>query len=242
MRIRFWKRKPEEYNLGAGLTPKPEKLLGAPLKPEKYGKTYKVPGVLLDVNKGFCHLSKIHSENGEIIEPVKGETIYNGLVPVVVEVDRNIIPSFWMRMFMKKNFRVRFHLRLAGEPFTRDPADFKYLEPEKKRKVLIERGFIDSQGFLLKKPELTKDGQPVTIGSNRMEISGCHVKPDVSDIDFIKQEFHAYEQSKNNQKMADAMAKTGKPNDAILMWLMLGFMLLVGAIVFMMSGGAEGWF
>ncbi len=241
--LKFWnwfkkKEDKEEYNSGAeSKPPKPPK----PAKPEKFGKSYPVSGVMMEVFKGASRLSKVHKEEGEYIWPNRKEEIYNGVSPQVVEINRSIVPSR-LRWLLKKTWRVRLYSRIGYEQFTRDPYDGSYLDREKKRSVLIERNIIDSEGYLLDQKPPDEDGKVTFTRSNRKIIDGCHVKVDVSDIDFIKQEWHAHEQSKNTRKMADGMAKTGKQDDNIQLYITLAFIVLTGLIVFMFTGGAEGWF
>lgn len=199
---------------------------------DKKMKEYSVPGLLLNSRKGFSTLRKLKVEGGEmIIDPEKKDSVYTGIVPQVVEISRDIIPSRLARIFLPGKFRARIHYKLHDQPFTRDLYTGGILDPEMKEKVLKERGFMDKEGFLLQE----KNGE-------RYVIDGCYVKVDVSDIDYIKSEFHSYEQSKNNRHIAVAMAKTGRATEGMWLWIMIAAFVCIAAVVFMMSGGAEGWF
>lgn len=202
-----------------------------PLIKENKTKEYSVPGLLLNSRKGFSTLQKIKVEGGEmILDPKEKETIYSGVIPQVIEISSNIIPSRIARMFLAPKFRARIHYRLFDQPFTRDLYTGGILDPEKKQEVLIERGFMDKEGFLLQE----KSGE-------RFVIDGCYAKVDVSDIDFIKSEFHACEQSKAAIGVAAAMKKTGHSMDSMWKWIMIAAFASIVLVVFMMSGGAEGW-
>lgn len=194
-------------------------------------KEYSVPGILLNSRKGFSTLQKMKVEEGEmILDPDSKESVYTGVIPQVVEISSNIIPSKLARIFLPKKFRARIHYRLYDQPFTRDLYTGGILDPEKKAKVLKERGLMDGDGFLLQE------------NGDRFVVDKCYIKVDVSDIDYIKSEFHAYEQSKTSVKIADGMSKTGKSVDGMWLWIMLGAFACIALVVFMMSGGAEGWF
>jgi len=192
----------------------------------KWKENFNVNAALMIHEKGYSILRSIKVESGEILQDTdkeKGE-IYNGVYPTILEFNRNIFP-IKVRYLIPRKFRVRLYSKLAHEPFTRSLFTGNFLSKEKKLKVLRERNIIDAEGFLL-----DSDGE-------RSEIKGGYVKVDVSDIDFTKAEFHAYLQSKNNQKIADAMKKAGRNVERMIIWMFgIGIAGLV-VVVFIMSGG-----
>ncbi len=192
----------------------------------KWKENFNVNAALITHEKGYSILRPVKVESGEILQDPdkdKGE-IYNGVYPTILEFDRKIFP-LKSRLRFPKKFRVRLYSKLAHEPFTRSLFTGKFLSKEKKLKVLRERNVIDAEGYLL-----DADGE-------RSEIEEGYVKVDVSDIDFTKAEFHAYHQSKNNEKIADAMKKAGRNVERMIIWMFaIGIIGLV-AVVFIMQGG-----
>lgn len=192
----------------------------------KSKEDFHVKSALITHEKGYSTLRPVNVESGEILEDPdkkKGE-IYNGVYPTILEFDRKIFPLKARFRFPKK-FRVRLYSKLSHEPFTRSLFTGNFLSKEKKLKVLRERNVIDADGFLL-----DADGE-------RSEQQGGYVKVDVSDIDFTKSEFHAYHQSKNNEKMADAMKKAGRNVERMIIWMFLIGIAGLVLTVFIMQGG-----
>lgn len=192
----------------------------------KSKENFNVSSALIIHEKGYSTIKPVNIESGEILEDPdkkKGE-IYSGVHPTILEFDRKIFPIKARFRFPKK-FRVRLYSKLAHEPFTRDLFTGNYLSKEKKSKVLQERNVIDKDSFLL-----DADGQ-------RTEVEGGYVKVDVSDIDFTKAEFHAYHQSKNNEKIAEAMKKAGRNTEKMIVWMFLIAIAGLVITVFIMQGG-----
>lgn len=192
----------------------------------KSKENFTVHAALLINEKGYSTLKPVNIESGEILhDPDKKKgMIYNGVYPTILEFDRKIFP-LKSRFTIPRKFRVRLYSKLAHEPFTRSLFTGNFLSSKKKRQILRERKVIDEEDYLL-----DADGE-------RTETEGGYVKVDVSDIDFTKAEFHSYFQSKNTQKIADAMKKAGRNIERMILWM---FGIAIGglvAVVFIMSGG-----
>jgi hypothetical protein len=198
----------------------------------KWKENFNVNAALITHEKGYSILRPVKVESGEILkdpDKKKGE-IYNGVYPTILEFDRKIFP-LKSRFRFPKTFRVRLYSKLAHESFTRSLFTGKggkigkFLSDEKMLKVLRERNVIDADGYLL-----DADGK-------RTEVEEGYVKVDVSDMDFIKSEFHAYHQSKNNEKIADAMKKAGRNIERMIIWMFLIGIAGLVLTVFIMQGG-----
>jgi len=206
----------------------------------------KMPAVLLESERGYAKLMKCDVIDGELISKKtlkiwsKGdESIYTGEPPTVLEVETALIPYRRKLIFFKhypKVARLRLYHKLFDEPMTRDLYSYSFLNPEKKRRVLIEKGIIDDEGFLLEEVVQEVDGINIT-KTQRKKILNVFVKPDVSEIDFIKAEFHAKHQSKGTTKLGEAMNKTGKEQDKWFYITILGALIFAFLVVFVMSGG-----
>ncbi len=163
----------------------------------------------------------------------ENKDVYTGVMPHVVEINPNIlpIPFIFKQMWIRKRWRIRLHHKLFDEPFTRDLFSGEILNKEKKKAVLKERGFIDKEGYLL-----DQKGNRVSVGETDDKI---YIKVDVSDIDFIKAEYKALEDSNLVGKAAAAMAKTGQSLDTYF-YILLGISLITNVIlVFLMQGGVD---
>ena len=175
-------------------------------------KEVHINNVLLETEKGYSVMKKVKVVDGEVIQKEKGiwkkdlDDIYTGEPPQILEFHKECLPWIRKRIFWKhtpKVVRLRVYHRLFDEPMTRDLYTGSYLNADKKRKVLVERGIIDEDGFLMDQET-----------GKRKEIQkGVWIKPDVSDIDFIKAEYHAKLESKEAEKIAEAMNKTGQTHD-----------------------------
>lgn len=190
-----------------------------------------VVDVILQSYPGQSVIKKIKVLSGEsILDPFtqEEEELYTGLTPHVLEMHSDIIPSWFARKFLPKKFRLRAHYRLWDQPFTRDLYTGGILAPEKKRKVLVERGFIDKEGYML------------DVNGNRTTYEGCYIKVDVSDIDFIKSEFHALGESKAIEQAGAAMKKTGQTIEKWFFYLFALCIVGIVVVVFFMTGGLGG--
>jgi len=200
----------------------------------KLKENFNVNAALLDTEKGYSTLKPVKVESGEILhdpDKEKGQ-IYNGIYPTILEFDRKIFPMK-IRFLIPKKFRVRLYSKLAHEPFTRSLFTGKFLSSEKKRQILKDRNVVDDEGYLL-----DKDGKRAEVQfPDAKKDERVHVKVDVSDIDCIKSEFHAYFQSKNSEKMASAMTKAGRNIERMIIWLFGIAIVGLVAVVFIMSGG-----
>ncbi len=206
------------------------------LRRKKHPKEFKVVAALLESRPGYSWIQKTEEIGAEklAIPNKKGEEIYSGVVPHVVEVTADILPlpSIFRWIWLRRKFRIRLHHRLFDEPFTRDLYTGEILNQEKKKAVLVERGFQDKDGFLLDK------------SGNRVNLSDANdektfVKVDVSDVDFIKAEYKALLDSKLVEKAAEGMAKTGASLERNF-WIVLTISLITNVIlVFLMNGGVE---
>lgn len=196
----------------------------------------KVEVAILQSSPGFSILEKTIELSGERLKlpGKKEEEIYTGMVPHVVEISANILPlPAWYRFtWRKKKFRIRLHHQLIDEPFTRDFYSGQILNQEKKKQVLIERGFVDQEGFLL-------DSMGNRVNLEEANDGKAFIKVDVSDIDMIKAEYKALKDSELVQKAAEGMSKTGA-NLERNFWIILGISLVTNVIlVFLMSGGVD---
>lgn len=194
----------------------------------KFQTEKKVDAALLTNYKGYSLLEHVEEKSGERLE-VNGEDVYVGELPHVVEINPNILPIPWVfrKMWMKKRFRIRIHQKRFDEPMVRDFYSGSILSPEKKREVLIEKGFMDQEGYMLKQ------------NGERVKLDDAYHKVDVSDIDFIKAEYKALLDSKLIENAAKSMAKTGmKLDDKFYIILGIAFLAIV-AVVFMLSGGVD---
>lgn len=197
-----------------------------PFHRRKWKENFNVNSAILINRKGYSVLKPVKVESGEILhdpDKKKGE-IYNGVYPTILEFDRKIFP-LKSRFRFPKTFRVRLYSKIAHENFTRSLFTGDFVAKDKKIQVLRERNVIDAEGFLL-----DADGE-------RTEIKGAYVKVDVSDIDFVKAEFHAYHQSKNDEKIADAMKKAGRNIERMIIWMFLIGIAGLVLTVFIMQGG-----
>ncbi len=184
-----------------------------------------VPVGLIEVQQGYAKLSRVNEYSGELLETLnKKEQCYTGWNPIVFEINRNIYPKRSQRLFAPK-IRVKAYFKLHNEPITRNPFTGGLLDQEKKQKVLIERGVIDQEGYLLDET------------GKRFNHKKHWVKVDVSDIDFIKGEVHSVKQNELVVDTARSMKKSGMIFDNLIKWIVIGAFILVGFIVFVMSGG-----
>ena len=159
--------------------------------------------------------------------------VYIGVMPHVVEINPNIlpIPAVFKAMWIRKRWRIRLHHKLKDEPFTRDFFTGEILNKEKKQAVLKERGFIDKDGYLL-----DQNGNRVSVAEADKHF---YIKVDVSDIDFIKAEYKAVDESNLVVKAAKSMLKTGQSLDTMF-YILLGISLITNVVlVFLMQGGVE---
>lgn len=204
------------------------------------GKEVTINNVLLETEKGYSVMKKVKVIDGEIIQKESGiwkkdlDDIYTGEPPQIIEFHREVLPWIRKRIFWKhipKVVRLRVYHRLFDEPMTRDLYTGSFLNSEKKRKVLVERGILDDQGFLMEKYQIKSmvDGKEVLIEkTRRKEVQkGVWVKPDVSDIDFIKAEYHAKLESKEAEKITESMSKTGQSFDK---WYYIVLMVAFGVV------------
>lgn len=103
---------------------------------------------------------------------------------------------------------------------------------------MIEKGVIDQEGYFLTPHELDEHGNVVKRGE-RMVLENCWVKPDFSDIDFIKSEFHSFLQSNSVVEAAKAMKKTGMGFDMWFYIVLIAAVIGMVAVVFIMAGGVN---
>ena len=129
-------------------------------------------------------------------------------------------------------------IRLLPKPYTHVLEAFfsgQILKPERKRKLLIEKGVIDAEGYYLTPKEYNAQGIQIG-GGNRYELEGCWIKPDFSDVDVVKSEFHYYKQSEATTETAKAMKRTGMSFDKwYYIVLVIAFVAMV-AVVLITSG------
>jgi hypothetical protein len=193
----------------------------------------KVDAALLSVHPGYSILRRCDEIGAEtLIDHNDKEDVYRGVMPHVVEMHPDIIPLPWFqkKIYFRKVWRIRLHKRLAHEPFTRDLYTGEILNPAKKAAVLLEKGVIDYDGFLL-----DANGNRVYVSSDPF----VYVKVDVTDIDFIKAEFKAVKESELVVEAAKSMAKTGKTFEKEFYYILALAMLIVGFIGFLALGGAN---
>ncbi len=205
-------------------------------RPHREGK---VPAALMQTNPLYSLIKPCIVESNEIIlDPdikkdkkkfARSNVIYTGYPPQFLEIDRRILPIPPIIRFLLRNkpIRVQLYRQIENEPVTRDVYNGKIIDPDKKKKVLQERGVIDEEGYLL------------DMEGNRLEREkGVIVKVDFSDVDFVRAEFHALEVSKAVEHASKAMAKTGAPSKLDEMkWVLIAAFVALVAVVFIMSGG-----
>ena len=194
-----------------------------------------VQSILLRSNESFSEMKRVNAISGEfLIDPFdkqrkdkNKDQIYTGLPARTVSLTADIFPTrisrFIYGFLFPFGLRMRLYHQLYNEPCTRDLFTGGVLLPEKKNTTLIEKGIIDKEGFLIK-------------DSQRIVLDGCWIKPDFSDVDFIKSEFHAYKQSDAVVEVAKAQKKTGQTIDTWFFYVMLAAFAAVVIIVFIMSG------
>jgi hypothetical protein len=198
----------------------------------------KVTSLLLKSNESYSEIKRVNAASGEFLydpfdkqrKDKNKEPIYTGLPARTVSMSGDILPTrvsrFIYAFLFPFGWRIRLYHQLYNEPCTRDLFTGNVLLPDKKNKTLIEKGVIDAEGFLL---DREKNGQ-------RFELEGCWIKPDFSDVDFIKSEFHAYKQSEVVVDTAKAMRKTGQEFDRWFFYVLLAAFAAFVIIVFIMSG------
>lgn len=203
----------------------------------RFPKEHKVDAGLLEVWKGWSILKRVDEISGENLKyrNAQNEEVepYTGMLPSLLEIHPDILPIPWVfkKMWIRKRWRVRLHFKRFEEPLTRDLYTGEILDPEKKERVLKEKGVIDQEGYLL-----DFDGQRVSLWDDTLNRRVC-LKIDVSDIDFIRAEYKALLDSKLVEKSADAMSKTGMKFDRNFYMLIGFFGLCLVLVVFIMSGG-----
>ena len=195
-------------------------------------------------------MKKVVNVSGEfLIDPFdpqkkqsKKEIIYTGLQAQILNISPDIFPGKFAKLVFhflySKGLRVRAYHRLYDEPCTRDFYSGKLLRPDKKRKVLVEKGVIDEEGYYLKPKEFDEQGVQIA-GGDRYVMENCWVKPDFSDVDFIKSEFHAFKQSEAVVETAKAMKKTGMNYDKWYYIVLIVALAAMAAVVFFTSGAVE---
>lgn len=207
----------------------------------------KVPAILLQTQEGYTDMKKVINVSGEfLIDPFdperklsKKEIIYTGLQAQILNISPDIFPGRLARLIFgflySSGLRVRAYHRLYDEPCTRDFYSGRLLRPDKKRKVLIEKGVIDEEGYYLAPKKYNAKGVQ-TGGGKRLELEDCWVKPDFSDIDFIKSEFHSFKQSEAVVESAKAMKKTGMNYDKWYYLVIIAAIVGMVAVVLITSG------
>jgi hypothetical protein len=195
----------------------------------------RVTSLLLKSNESFSEFKRVNAASGEFLfdpfdkkrKDKDKEPIYTGLPARTVIMSGDILPTriarFIYHFLFPFGWRVRIFHQLYNEPCTRDLFTGSILLPAKKNNTLIEKGVVDKEGFLIK-------------GSERIKFKGCYIKPDFSDVDFIKSEFHAYKQSEAVVQTARAMAKTGQTIERWFFYVMLCAFVAMVFVVFIMSG------
>lgn len=218
------------------------KLRGKKQLPDEQGIQFnfknepRVKSVLIQANEAYAEMKPVEAVSGEFLydpydkqrKKEKKDLIYTGLPAYPISISSAIFPTRVSRalyaILFPFGFRIRAYLRLYNEPCTRHMFTGELLTPIKKRNTLIEKKVIDKDGFFL-----DTNGQ-------RKVINGCWIKPDFSDVDFIKSEFHAYKQSEAVINAAKAMAKTGQVFDKWFFYVLLGAFATVVLTVLMLSG------
>ena len=203
----------------------------------RFPKENKVIAGLLEAYKGYAILKRVEELSGENLryKNEANEEIepYTGMLPSLVEIHPDILPLPWIfkKMWLNRRWRIRLHFKRFEEPLTRDLYSGEILDQEKKRRVLVEKGVIDQEGYLL-----DFNGNRVKLWDEAIQERVC-IKIDVSDIDFIRAEYKALLDSKLVEKSADAMSKTGMKFDRNFYMLIGFFGLCIVGVVFIMSGG-----
>lgn len=213
-------RKNQKFNSSSKKTPRQ-------VKRGKFTPEVSIPAALITANEGIVTIRRTEEISGELIKNPyvkKLDKIYHGMSPFTLEIYSNIFPKITQRLLSKKKLRLRGYFNLAHEPMTRNPFTGDILDPVKKKKVLKERGVIDEEGYLL------------NLEGKRMNVKDCWIKVDVSDIDFIKSEFHALEQSGMIEHSAKSMKRTGMVMDDIMKWIVIAAFAAIVVIVIVLSG------
>jgi hypothetical protein len=206
----------------------------------------KMPGILIQTKEGYSEMKKVINVSGEfLVDPYdkerkneRKEVIYTGMPAHILNISDDIfagIVKFFFKFKYPHGLRLRTYHRLYDEPCTRNLFSGQLLRPEKKQRVLIEKGIIDKEGYYLKPKEFNEAGIQ-TGGGGRYVLKGCWIKPDFSDVDFIKSEFHAYKQSEIVQKVSKAMSKTGQTFDKWYYIVIITAVIGMVLVVFITSG------
>jgi hypothetical protein len=200
---------------------------------KKFPVEHAVPVALVTADEGVIEIRRVEEISGELLKnpaiktkkKQRPDIIYTGWTPTTIILHSNIFPRWFQKILAKPRLRLKGYFNLKHEPITRNPFTGKILDPIKKESVLKERGIIDEKGFLLDKK------------GERIDFEKHWIKVDVSDIDFIKSEFHAYFQSEADVKAASAMKRTGQTLDDMWKWILISAFITIAFIVFTMSGG-----
>lgn len=197
----------------------------------------RVRSLLIQANEAYAEMKPIEAVSGEfLLDPFdkqrkkkKKNLIYTGLPAYPITIDPGIFPTRLSRILFTLlfpfGFRIRTFFRLYNEPCTRHLFTGALLLPEKKRRTLIEKKVIDKEGYLLDRET-----------GNRVILDECWIKPDFSDVDFIKSEFHAYKQSEAVEKAAIAMSKTGQTFDKWFFYVLIAAFVAIVLVVLALSG------
>lgn len=195
----------------------------------------RVPSILLQTNESYSELKRVDAVSGEFLydpfdkkrKKAEKEEIYTGLPARTIIWSSDVFPTrvsrFLFGVLFPFGLRMRLYHRLYNEPCTRDLFTGNILLPSKKTITLVEKGVIDKEGYYLENGE-------------RKIFENCWIKPDFSDVDFIKSEFHAYKQSNAVVETARAMRKTGQQFDRWFFFVLIGAFVAITIIVFIMSG------
>ena len=200
---------------------------------DKFPSETAVPTALITADQGIIEIRRVEELSGELLKnpdvkvgkKKRPDIIYSGWNPTTIVIYSNLFPRWFQKLLGKPKLRLKGYFNLKHEPITRNPFTGEILDPVKKKSVLVERGIIDSEGWLL-----DHDGE-------RIGYDSYWLKVDVSDIDFIKSEFHAYFQSEAEVKAAQAMKRTGQTLDDMWKWIIISAFVCIAFIVFTMSGG-----
>lgn len=207
------------------------------IKEGKHEKLVALPIALLQSSNGLLTLNKGFEISSELIVDSPKEKdqkiIYNGVPSQILEIKLNALPfkkgftSWLCRQCMPRVIRLRTYFNIWGEPFTRSPTTGSILDSEKKKQVLIEKGFMDKEGFLLDKE------------FQRVNYKHHWIKVDVSDIDFMNAEFHAFNQSKTVEKVAIAMSKVGTNKAMEIVYVAIAAIIgvVITTALFLFNGG-----
>jgi hypothetical protein len=216
----FDSSKLDDTSLVEDLTPQPSP------KEHNLKRFPQVPCILMEADQGSIFITKSKQISSEIVKsPDEKDDYYTGLEPTLVRIDRNIFPKRVQRWFAPY-ISAKGFFKIKHEPCMRNPFNGTIVDQTKKKNTLIEKGVMDQQGFMLDKST-----------GNRMVIEDHWVKVDWSDIDYMKAEYHEFLQSKAIEHANAAMAKTGSGYEDILRWIVIASFIMVGFIVFIMSGG-----